>query len=653
MGKVVFSSWQRFIRDHRGDPPEKQADLSEFNLPESFNDKELKAIIGWDGVLVMDPNLDMVKAMKEYFQRVQEESCGRCIPCRVGTGMVAQRLERIDRGEGSEEDLQALEKWCNLIKDTSLCELGQTSPVPLLDAMEYYADNFQDKLSREEPVVSDNGFDFHSVLTAPCLHACPAHVNIPQYVGCVKDSNFEDALATIREKTMLAGVLGRVCVHPCEENCRRNQLEEPISVRNIKRFAYDFETPGKKEAAVKDIAPAQEKKESVAIVGSGPAGLNAAYHLALKGYQVTIYEALPVAGGMLAVGIPSYRLPREVLNEEIELVKRTGVEIKLNQRIGRDITLDELQNRYNAVFIAAGMHESTTMGVEGEDAGYQGFLPGVQYLRDLSLGNPLGIGEKIAVVGGGNVAMDCARSVLRLGVKEVHLLYRRSRAEMPAHEAEVEEAEEEGVQFHLLTNPSKLIAESGKVVGLECIKMRLGEPDSSGRRRPEPIEGSEYRLDVDTVIPAIGQVGEFDFVSASSGVKVSDRGRIEADPITLETAQPGVFAGGDAQLGPWTVIGAVAAGTRAAKYIDQYLQEGKVTPDEEDSMEQLLEGLGVYDPDEVPESPAGLKRRNSCIVDVSERIKGFNQVDLGLANQASVEEAERCLRCYRLLLAVT
>jgi len=651
MGKVVFSSWQRNIRDHRGDPPEEQVDLGNFNLPASLNKEALKAVIGWDGVLVMDPDFDVVQGMKTYFQKVQEESCGRCIPCRVGTGMVAQRLEKIDRGEGTDDDLQALKRWGKLIKDTSLCELGQTAPVPLLDVLDYYAEDFSRKISREKPASSSNGYSFRSILTAPCLHGCPAHVNIPEYVGCIKDSNFEASLATIREKTMLAGVLGRVCVHPCEENCRRNQLEEPVSIRNLKRFVYDYETPGKKEAVTNDGETG--RKENVAVIGSGPAGLNAAYQLARKGYQVTVYEALPVAGGMLAVGIPSYRLPREILNQEIDLIKKMGVEIKLNQRIGKDITLEELEKKYHAVFIGAGMHESANMGVEGETEGYRGFLPGVQYLRDLSLGNQLELGDRVAVVGGGNVAMDCARSALRLGVKEVHLLYRRSRAEMPAHELEIEEAEEEGVQFHLLTNPKKVIAESGKVTALECVRMKLGEPDSSGRRRPQPIEGSEFNLEVDTVIPAIGQVGDFDFITDSSGVKVSDRDRVEADPVTMETSQPGVFAGGDAASGPWTVIGAVAAGNRAAKYIDQYLREGKVTPDDEDMMEQILDGLGVYDSEEVPESPAGLKRAQTDIADVSGRIKGFTEVDRGMGNQASVDEAERCLRCYRLLLAVT
>ncbi len=649
MGKVVFSSWQRFIKDNRGDSSGKQVEASELNLPDSLGQEKLKAVIGWDGLVIMDPEVDVVKATKAYFEKVQEESCGRCIPCRVGTGMIARRLERIDRGEGTEDDLEAVKKWGNLVKDTSLCELGQTAPVPLLDALEHYSEEFASKVEGEKGKSSDQDYNFRSIMTAPCLHGCPAHVNIPHYVGCVKDSCFEDSLATIREKTMLAGVLGRVCVHPCEENCRRNQLDEPVSIRNVKRFVYDFETEGKKE----DIVETPKDGEKVAVVGAGPAGLNAAYQLALKGHRVTIYEALPVGGGMLAVGIPSYRLPREVLNQEIELIKKLGVEIKYNQRIGKDITLDELKQNYKAVFIGAGMHESANMGVDGEDKGYRGFIPGVKYLRDLSLGNELDIGEKIAVVGGGNVAMDCARSAIRLGVKEVNLLYRRSREQMPAHEAEVMEAEEEGVRFHMLTNPTRIIEENGKVKAVECVRMELGEPDSSGRRRPVPVEGSEFELDVDTVIPAIGQVGEFEFVSETSGVKVSDRGRIEADPVTMETSAPGVFAGGDAVLGPSTVIEAVAAGYQAAKYMDQYLRGGKVTPDEEDLMEQIIDGLGAYDPQEIPEAPAGQKREKSELAEVQERIKGFDQVERGLSNSAALREAERCLRCYRLLLAVT
>ncbi|MEW5785641.1 MAG: FAD-dependent oxidoreductase [Bacillota bacterium] len=651
MAKVLFSSWSGNLIDERGKIPGEQLDLDKLNLPGRVDGAELKAFVGWSGLVIADPQVDVVEILKTYFQKVQQESCGRCIPCRVGSKAIADRLEKITAGKGNRADLSAMGWLGRVMKDSSLCELGQSAPLPLLTALEHFPDSFNAYLNGEQPV-SGGSFSYRSILTAPCQNGCPAHVNIPGYIRCIKEGCYEDSLGIIREKTPLVGVLGRVCVHPCESNCRRQPVDEAISIRVLKRFVADFAVHNETPAAPGPALPADAPK--IAVIGAGPAGLNAAYQLARKGYRVTIYEALPVAGGMLAVGIPSYRLPRDILNAEIELVKAQGVEIKLNTRIGTDLTLDQLrQDGFKAICIATGLHLSSSMGVEGEEAGYQGFIPGVEYLRSVNLNRPIELGKKMAVIGGGNVAMDCARSSLRMGVKEVYLVYRRSRKEMPANEAEIIAAAEEGVKFVLLANPTRILAENGRVMGMECVRMELGEPDSSGRRRPVPVKGSEFILDVDMIVPAIGQVADFSFLPPDSGVEINKRGTIEADPDTMATAAPDLFAGGDAVLGARTVIEAIATGNKAAEAIDAYLREGAASAGDRAVMERFTEKMGVYNPDEVPEMVGGRERQEEECLPVGERLHGFIETELGFKGPLeALREAERCACCVRLGLAV-
>ena len=650
MAKVLFSSWNNQLIDERKKDPAERTGTAELKLPEKLGGAPLKAFLGWEGLVILDPQVDIVEALHRYFEAVQRESCGRCVPCRVGTRVIANLLGKITRGEGEKVDLAVLERLGKMIKDSSLCELGQSSPVPLLHALEHFRDDFEARLQSAGPA-ADSGLSYHSILTAPCRNGCPAHIDIPWYIGMIDAGNYEASLALIHEKTPLAGVLGRVCVHPCEENCRRQPLDEALSIRVLKRFVADFELKNKAAAALKAAKP---KGEKVAIIGAGPAGLDAAYHLAQKGYRVTIFEALPVAGGMLAVGIPSYRLPWEILNAEVDLVKALGVEIKLNTRIGTDITFEQLQEQgYAAILIATGLHESANMGVEGEDAGYRGFIPGVEYLRRVNLEEEMELGRRAAVIGGGNVAMDCARSSLRLGIEEVYLVYRRSRVEMPANEAEIVAAEEEGVKFHLLANPTRIIAEEGRVVGMECIRMELGEPDSSGRRRPVPVKGSEFILDVDMIIPAIGQVADLGFLPVKGPVEVTDRGAIKADAMTMATTAPGIFAAGDAVLGARTVIEAVASANKAADAIDSYLRTGKAAATEGTVIENFIEQLGVYNPDEKPSLIGNRPREAEGCLAVAERIKGFCEAELGFDGPpTALREAGRCACCLRLGMAV-
>lgn len=651
MAKVLFSSWRGRLIDARGKESAEQPELTELNLPAELDGAPLKAFLGWAGLVLVDPQVNIVAALWQYLKAVQRESCGRCVPCRIGTRVLADRLGKLVEGKGTEHDLNLLTNLGRLVKESSLCELGQSAPVPLLDALEYFRGDFEACLGASKPV-TENNLTYRSLLTAPCRNGCPAHINIPHYIGMINGGFYEESLGIIREKTPLAGVLGRVCVHPCEANCRRLLLDEALSIRVLKRFVADFErNNGPARAAA---APASPGGKKVAVIGSGPAGLTASYQLARKGYRVTIFEALPVAGGMLAVGIPSYRLPWDVLNDEIELVKSLGVEIKLNTRIGKDITFEELRrDGFEAILVATGLHDSASMGVEGEDAGYKGFFPGVEYLRRVNLNQEIELGRRAAVIGGGNVAMDCARSSLRLGIEEVYLVYRRSRAEMPANEAEIIAAEEEGVKFCLLANPTRILAENGRIVGMECIRMELGEPDSSGRRRPVPVKGSEFILDVDMVIPAIGQVADLSFLSGDSGVEITKRGAIAADSLTMATTAPGVFAAGDAVLGARTVIEAVASANKAAEAIDHYLRTGEAALPEHMIMEDFIEKTGVYDPEEKPPLIGNLPREEESCLPVSDRLKGFAEAELGFDGPpVALREAGRCAACLRLGMAV-
>jgi NADPH-dependent glutamate synthase beta subunit-like oxidoreductase len=400
---------------------------------------------------------------------------------------------------------------------------------------------------------------------APCHMACPAGLNVQGYVQMVGQGKYKEALEIIMEDLPLPGILGRICPHGCEDACRRCDVDSPVAIRNLKRLAAD-----KFDARKVEIECAPARDEKVAIIGSGPAGLSAAYQLARKGVMSTIFEALPQTGGMLRVGIPEHRLPRDILDNEIEIITNLGVEIKTSTPIGPDLSIDDLLNdEYKSVYIATGAHKGIGLGIPGEDA--QGVRQGVEFLREVNLTGKTQVGQKVAIVGGGNVAIDVARCAVRLGAEDVRIVYRRTRNEMPAWEEEIAAAEAEGVNIAYLAAPQEVLTKGGVVTGLRCIEMKLSDEDSSGRRRPIPVPGSEYDIDIDQLIPAIGQRPDLSGIQDVDGVAFSRWGTTEVDPVTYATGREGVFAGGDVQSGPWVAIGAVAAGKEAAESILRYL----------------------------------------------------------------------------------
>jgi heterodisulfide reductase subunit A-like polyferredoxin len=467
---------------------------------------------------------------------------------------------------------------------------------------------------------------------AACMDACPVHTNVPGYIKLIAEGEFKEAYKLIRETNPLPACVGRICYAPCQEVCNRGEIDEPLCIRDLKRVPSDQWNIEELEVPV-----VAETDKKVAIVGSGPAGLAAANDLALHGHSVTIFEALPEPGGMLRVGIPEYRLPKEILRQEIGYIQKLGVEIKTGVQVGKDITLEKLKKDYDAVFVAIGAHGGMKLGVEGEDI--PGVMEGIEFLRAANLGEKVNVGKKVAVIGGGNTAIDCARTAKRLGAKEVTIVYRRSRDEMPASEEEVIAAEKEEIKIEFLTAPSRFSAENKKLAKMECVRMKLGEPDASGRPRPIPIKGSEFTMPVDTVIAALGQVPETDFVK-QSGVSLSKRGAIEIDAKTGVTNVEGVFAGGDAVTGPAFVIDAIAAGKKAARSIHQYLNGQPLEPEEEWKEPEK------FSQEEIEDRKKRFPSRNKVEMreePVKERVQDFREVALGYSLEEATEESSRCL----------
>jgi NADPH-dependent glutamate synthase beta subunit-like oxidoreductase len=405
-----------------------------------------------------------------------------------------------------------------------------------------------------------------------CQRTCPAHLDIRTYVAQIADGKPLDSLATIRDRLPLPGSIGRVCPHPCETACNRQYLDEPISICFLKRFAADVEI----KEGIEPVYETPEKKypEKIAVIGAGPAGLTCAYDLAREGYQnITVYETLPVPGGYLWVGIPEYRLPKKLLKREVDLIANMGIDIKYNTRVGDDISFDDLRKNNDAVFIGAGCHKGLKLRVPGEDE-YEGkgIVDCVTFLREQALGQAPEAKGKLIVIGGGNAAIDSARVGWRMGFDEVYILYRRTRKEMPANPWEIDAAEHEGVILQYLAAPVEILGKDGRVTGMKCIKMELGEPDASGRRRPVPIEGSEYVIDAETIVPAISQATNLEFLGEGHEFTITRWNTFDIDEDTGSTNVPGVFAGGDVVSGPDIAIRAVAAGKRAALGIHDYLR---------------------------------------------------------------------------------
>ncbi len=634
LGEIIFDigggvpNGKKFKAVQTGGPLGGCIPAEHLNVRVDFDSlKEVGAVMGSGGMIVVDEDTCMVEFAKFFLTFAAAESCGKCIPCRMGGKRLLEVLTRITKGQGRLEDLDTIRQIAAGMETGSLCALGQLTPGPINAALRYFEDEFRAHIVEKRCPAGV----CKELVRARCTNACPAYVDVPSYVALIAQGRYAEGLEIHRRTNPFPLVCGRVCPAFCQTRCRRGDIDEPIAIRAVKRFMADHElkTPWTPPILGKP------KAEKVAVVGSGPAGLTAALRLAQQGYGVTVFEKLPVPGGMMAVGIPDYRLPKEILQVEIDNIRRAGVEIRCNQALGRDFTLDSLfEQGYSAVVLAIGAHRSSKLRIEGEEK--EGVIHGVDFLRDVALGRAPDLkGKRVGVVGGGNVAIDAARTAWRLGASEVHVIYRRRREEMPAYKEEIDAAEEEGAIFHFLTNPTRVLGD-GHVSGVECLRHTLGEFDRSGRRRPVPISGSEFVIGLDVLIPAIGQTTDLDGLSEQVQVQRDNTLLVNE---ALATSRPGVFAAGDAVSGPASVVEAVAQGNAVARAVDHYLQTGKV--------EQIitLPGYEVVDqpfnlddyaearPPEMPELPLEERRGNFC------------EVELGLDERAAQEECKRCLRC--------
>jgi len=594
---------------------------------ESLN--ELGAIMGSGGLIVMDESTCMVDVARYFLEFVQEESCGKCVPCREGTRRMLDIINKIRTGYGEMSDLDQLEKMGREIIATSLCGLGQTAPNPVLSTLRHFRHEYEDHILFKRcrvGVCSD-------LVRSPCQSRCPAKVDVPGYISLTKEGRFDEALKLHRDRNPFALVCARVCVHPCESVCRRETVDNTaVSIRGIKQYMVENATIG----LLPEISVNPDNKgRKIAIIGSGPAGLSCAYFLARLGYRPDVFESYDQPGGMLVQTIPAYRLPRKELVKEIELIKSLGVKIKTKKTLGKDFTLASLRkDGYEAVFLGLGAPNGISLKVPGADA--QGVLDAMTFLRDYNLTGKSNIGKKVVVVGGGNSAIDAARTAIRLGA-DVTLVYRRTREEMPAYEAEIEDGLAEGLTLLSLTNPAEILVKAGKVIGVKCDQMELGGYDKSGRRQPVK-SGRTVEISADTIIFAIGQKLNCQEVLAKEDeVETLWGSKFAVNMQYGQAKQSWLFAGGDCVNDEMTVIAAVADGEKAAVGIDKFL-----TGSEHAFWRHEKPNTTYFNPDADP-SPA--VRKELPQIKAKERKHNFKAVEQSYSQAEGVRQCERCLRC--------
>ncbi|MBN2509765.1 MAG: FAD-dependent oxidoreductase [Spirochaetales bacterium] len=591
--------------------------------------KELGAIMGSGGLIVMDEDTCMVDVARFFLEFVQEESCGKCVPCRVGTKRMLEILEKICSGRGTMEDLDLLEELGRDIQDTALCGLGQTAPNPVLSTLRHFRNEYLAHIVDKKCPAGV----CPEIVRAPCQSACPAGVDIPGFVALTGEGRYAEALALHRNRNPFAAVCARVCFHTCEDRCRRSTIDEPVNIRGIKRFLADQEVVLQ---APESRENPENAKKKIAIIGGGPSGLSCGYFLARLGYRPVIFEALERPGGMLNQTIPAYRLPREILAREIRLIEGMGVKIETGKKLGRDFTLEDLKNDgWDSVFVGVGAPECMPMGLPGENL--EGVVQGVDFLRTYNTRGSVAVGSRVVVVGGGNAAIDTARTALRLGAEEVTIIYRRTREQMPAYVEEVEEALHEGVVLKTLIQPVEITGSDNRVTGIAVLPMALGEYDRSGRRSSLPQEEGRKIIPCDQVIVAIGQVLRGKALVGSIDVDLNSKGFFIADTRSGQTNQPWLFAGGDAVTGPASVVEAIGAGERAAVGIDEFLT-GECHAFWRVSREPDV----AYDP---AADPAPYTRERQPLIEVGRRRHSFDEVEQSWVESSAMRQCARCLRC--------
>ncbi len=661
---VVFSSWQGELIDNRGKTGDEAVQLK-LHIPAEYDsERKTKAFIGWDGVVIFDANIDVVRLAMEYAKtyQVYSEACGRCAPGRWGGRILYDTLDKIARGEGVTTDLAHLKEICGSMKLTSKCEIGKTVPNPLLDLMEHFGVRFEDLINnkKKSPDYDKVDVDYNAKVTAPCMDVCPAHVDIPAYIEGIRDLRFEESLMATRQTMPLAHVCGRVCPHPCENACRRTNLDEPISIMALKRIGADYETdrdsgwfhPMPKKASV---------GKKVAIIGAGPAGLAGAYYLCLDGVDCDIYEELPVLGGEVAVGVPEYRMPIGKYNQDIEAVKSVGANFITNTRVTADM-MREFESSYDAVLVATGARLSKKIRAKNENVHSEGYWMAIPFLDEINLytkyniGKPVDLsGKTVVCVGGGFTSMDVVRCSIRANAKRVVMLYRRDERTIVNNTSleEYHEAVEEGVEFIFYSAIDEIFTDENNKITKLLIDMYELVPDPNGGK-PQMLkaEGKSFEMDCDILIPAVSQDADLSLLPEEWEIAKTSWNTVLTDGKTYATNREKIFAAGDCEYGPMTIVNAVGQAKRAASVMSRYLREGKVYRTDDEIMEDHLKHLKVYNKKEkITGWLAGAKREHSEILGVEERKYNNLEVNFGLTREQAIDEANRCMRCYYIAMA--
>ena len=662
MSAVLFSTWKDEFIDNRGKTSEEWNE-SAFKLPEEYTaDRRSRAFIGWDGVAIFQEDVDAIRLATEYAAQYQvySEACGRCAPGRWGGRILYDLLDKIARGEGSQDDISHLKEVSETMMLTSKCEIGRTVPKPILDLMEHYKDQFDEAIEKQIPSKHyHKDISYIAKVTAPCTDVCPAHVDIPAYIEGVRDMDFSDSLAATRQTMPLAHTCGRVCPHPCEDACRRTNLDEPISIMELKRLGADYETDHHLDWQHPEAPkPLRNDGKKVAIIGAGPAGLTAAYYLALEGIKVDIFEDLPVLGGEVAVGVPEYRMPIDKYNRDIELVtSMEAVDVYTNHRVDAE-RLKEIDAEYDATMLAFGTRLSKKVRAENERADMDGYWGAIEMLDKVNLWTKYGIGssaanelkDKVVVcVGGGFTSMDVVRCSIREGAKKVIMIYRRDEKTIIRNTTyeEYHEAVEEGVEFIFHSAVERIYDENNQLKKLLINKFELVPDPNGGRAQLVKIEDGDFEIECDFLIPAVSQAADLQLIPEEWNIEMTSWNTLLTNGRDYMTNRPGLFAAGDCEYGPMTIVNAVGQAKRAASVISRYIYDGKVSLTDDEIMEDHLNKLKVYDKSEkVTGWMPGLPRAESEKLGVDERKDNNQEVNLGFTGEEALAEAERCMRCY-------
>ncbi|WP_257874255.1 FAD-dependent oxidoreductase [Helicobacter sp. 13S00482-2] len=627
-------------------------------FPNHLQNEKMKSFIGWDGVVVFDENTDILDMLKNYAFQYQcySEACGRCTPGKYGGRVLYDLLCRIQNDpDNLLENINRLEETAHLMQNTSKCEIGKTTPKPILQMLKTKREIFLN------PQKASNTQKYISKITAPCTDACPSHVNIPAYIEGVRDMLFADSLSATRSSMPLAQVCGRVCPHPCESACRRSILDEPISIMELKRIGADYEFDMHLPYQHPKSITQHPCTQKVAIIGAGPGGLSTAYYLALEGVGVDVYEALPVLGGEVAVGVPNYRMPISNYNHDIDMLKELGVRFHTSSPMNEKSML-ELEKSHQAIVLATGARISKKLGFSNEDPLLEGYLPAIKFMDEVNLAQKFNLceipdikGKNIVCVGGGFTSMDVVRSAIRLGAKSVTMLYRRDEATIIKNTSKEEyhESVEEGVKFEFLSTVVGVASKDNKITAIDVGYFELKKTPDSPKGELIKIDKPPSRFECDILIPAVSQIPDFSYLPKEWEIEITKWGTLQTQEGTFATSKKGVFGCGDCVSGPLTIVNAVGQGKRVANVIKRYLKNNEISLSDEEKMEDYLHQIGVFNKSEdVRGWNKGLKRSESQKVSPQERKKSFIEVNFGLSNQEAFYEAQRCMRCYYIAMAV-